>query len=204
MSQGVTIIGAGGHGKVVLATAQTAGLVVEALYDDDEGRWGENVLGVQVVGPISDVPAGTQAILALGSNVARKRLASACDLDWQILVHPRAWVHPSAKIGVGTVVFAGAIIQPGASIGEHVVVNTGASVDHDATLEHFSFLGPGARLAGAAKLSEGAFLGVNAGVLPGCSVGAWTQIGAGGIVTQNIPAHVTAVGVPAKIVRAAK
>lgn len=37
----VDVIGAGGHAKVVVATVQAAGLIVRAVWDDDQSRWGE-------------------------------------------------------------------------------------------------------------------------------------------------------------------
>ena len=199
MSSGTVILGAGGHGKVALATAQAAGHLVSAVYDDDARHWGTSILGIRVEGPFEKIPVGVPAVVAVGSNAIRARLAGIYDLDWQTLVHPRAFVHSSAKLGPGTVVFAGAVVQPDAQIGCHAVINTCASVDHDAHMGDFSFLGPGARLAGAASIEEGAFLGINAAVLPGRAVGAWAIVGAGATVIEDIPPRATAVGVPARI-----
>ncbi|MEW6107065.1 MAG: hypothetical protein AB1563_12005 [Bacillota bacterium] len=46
----VAVVGAGAHGKVVVATLQAAGFTVSGVYDDDPGKWGQKVLGVPVVG----------------------------------------------------------------------------------------------------------------------------------------------------------
>lgn len=194
----IVLIGSGGHAKVVLAAARAAGLEVEALYDDDERRWGARVLGAPVKGPASSIEKGTPAVLAIGSNEARKRVADELALSWMTVVHPRAWVHESVTLGEGTVIFAGAVLQPDTVVGRHVIVNTGATVDHDGRIGDFVHLAPGTHLAGNVTVAEGAFLGVNTGVIPGRFIGGWTMVGAGGIVVSDLPERVTAVGVPAR------
>lgn len=194
----LVLIGAGGHAKVVLAAAKAAGFAVEALYDDDPSRWGGEVLGAPVRGPVSSLEEGTPAVLAIGSNEARKRLAARHRFEWQTVVHPMAWIHESVALGPGTVVFAGAVVQPEAKLGAHVIVNTGATVDHDCEIGDYAHLAPGTHLAGNVAVGEGAFLGVGAAAIPGISIGAWTRVGAGGVVVKDLPPHVTAVGVPAK------
>lgn len=198
----VHVVGAGGHAKVVIATLQSAGFVVEAAWDDDVGRQGGAVLGVPVRGPIDAVPEGAAVVVALGSNAARKSVVERLPRRAFIAVaHPSAVVHSSVALGAGTVVFAGAVVQPDARLGEHVIVNTGASVDHDCVLEDFVHIAPGVRLAGSVRLREGAFLGIAASAVPGTDVGAWATVGAGGVVVAPIPAKLTAVGCPARALR---
>ncbi len=50
-------------------------------------------------------------------------------------------------------------------------------------------------------MGEGAFLGIGSVVIVGKRVGAFSVIGAGAAVTTDIPGGVTAVGVPARIVK---
>jgi len=42
----LTVVGAGGHAKVVIATARAAGWSVEAVVDDDQRRWGTTIAGI--------------------------------------------------------------------------------------------------------------------------------------------------------------
>jgi acetyltransferase-like isoleucine patch superfamily enzyme len=46
-------------------------------------------------------------------------------------------------------------------------------------------------------VGEGAFLGVGTVAGPGCRIGAWSIVGAGAVVVKDLPANVTAVGMPA-------
>lgn len=198
---GIVVIGGGGHAKVVIGALQAAGRLVIAVHDDDAATWGSALLGVRVVGPISAVRKEHYefGVIAIGDNVARKAISEEVKLQWITVTHPTAYVHPSVRLGVGSVLCAGAVLQPETKIGDHVIVNTGATVDHDCMIGDFVHIAPGANLAGAVQLGEGAFLGIGSAVIPGVSVGAWTVVGAGGVVTRSLPDHVVAFGVPAKI-----
>jgi sugar O-acyltransferase (sialic acid O-acetyltransferase NeuD family) len=194
------VVGAGGHAKVVVALAQALGLEIAGLHDDHAGA--ASILGCPVLGRVSDLPdsPSTLAVLAIGNNAVRRELAGRFShLRWATLIHPAAWVHGSAVLGAGSVVMAGAVVQPDARLGGHVIVNTGASVDHDCQLGDFVHVAPGCTLAGNVRLEDGVFLGVGARVIPGCSVGAWSVVGAGGVVVRDLPGGVTAFGVPARV-----
>lgn len=195
----VWVIGAGGHAKVVIATLQAVGREVAGVLDDDAAKHGRAVLGVPVVGPVERA-AGGEAIIAIGHNAVRKRIADALpEVHWATAVHPSAVVHSSVHVGAGSVVFAGAVVQPETHLGHHVIVNTGVTIDHDGRLGDYVHVAPGANLAGDVRLGEGAFLGIGTRAIPGVRVGAWTTVGAGAVVVGDLPEGVTAVGVPAQI-----
>jgi sugar O-acyltransferase (sialic acid O-acetyltransferase NeuD family) len=200
------VLGAGGHAKVVIATLQAAGFKVAAVFDDDEAKLSSTLLGVEVQGTLAEFARSSyrHAVIAVGNNATRMRLAEHWQnqlqmVEWITVVHPQTCVHPSAKLGAGTVVFAGAIIQPDALIGAHAIVNTGATIDHDCFIGDFVHIAPGTHLAGDVKIDRGAFIGIGATVIPGRSVGEWATVGAGATVVNNIPAGATAVGVPARV-----
>jgi sugar O-acyltransferase (sialic acid O-acetyltransferase NeuD family) len=195
----LTIVGAGGHAKVVVATARAAGFTELALVDDDPARSG-GVLGVPVAGPVAPVLADSKAlaVLAVGDNAARTRLGEEAACRFATVVHPSATVDPRTQLGDGTVVFAGCVIQPDTVLGRHCIVNTGASIDHDCRLGDGVHIAPGTRLGGAVELGNGVFVGIGAAVAPGVKIGSGTVIGAGAAVVGHLPGGVTAVGVPAR------
>jgi sugar O-acyltransferase (sialic acid O-acetyltransferase NeuD family) len=173
------ILGGGGHAKVVIATARSAGYAELAVHDDAPGA--ASVLGVPVVGPLQAVLADPDAlaVFAIGNNATRHRLARGARCQFATLVHRDAIVEPSASLGPGTVVFAGAVVQPEVRIGAHGIVNTAATIDHDCVLGDAVHLGPGVRLAGNVRIDDGAFLGIGVVAIPGRHVGAWTTVGYG-------------------------
>ena len=52
---------------------------------------------------------------------------------------------------------------------------------------------------GPVAIGDGCWLGAGARVLPGVSIGAAARVGAGAVVTEDLPSNVTAVGIPARI-----
>lgn len=201
MTPEVCIIGAGGHGKVVIATLVAAGYRPQAVFDDDDTKRGATVLGVKVIGPTSLLKrnGSVTAVLAIGDNTARQAVAGRLTgISWLTVVHPFASVHSTARLGAGTVVFAGAVIQPDAELGAHCIVNTGATVDHDCRLGEFVHVAPGARLAGGVTVGDGVLVGVGASVMPGRSIGFSAVVGAGATVVTDVAPHCTVVGAAAR------
>jgi sugar O-acyltransferase (sialic acid O-acetyltransferase NeuD family) len=204
LTKPVCVLGAGGHAKVVISTLLVSGYTVEAVYDDNPERWGSQLMGVPIMGPIESLVDHREmvAVIAIGDNSVRQRVASKfLHVTWLAIVHPRAWVDPTAKLGPGTVVFAGAVVQPETQVGAHVIINTGATVDHDCRLGDWVHVAPGTHLAGEVQLEEGVFVGIGGSIIPGCRVGRWTTIGAGATVVRDLPDHVVAMGVPARPIR---
>jgi len=201
---GTLILGAGGHGKVVADILLLRGIRVLGFLDDQPGHWGSTRLDLPVLGSIdSYAEYGAEGLaLGIGDTSARRRLVQrlgpACHALWVEAIHPRAVVAASARLGIGATVAAGAVINPDAELGDHVIVNTGATVDHDCVIGAYVHIAPGAHLAGGVRAEDGVLVGIGANVLPGCVIGRWSVIGGGSTVIQDVPAHVTAIGAPAR------
>lgn len=98
-------------------------------------------------------------------------------------------------------IFAGAVLTCEVMIGSHAIVNVGSTVSHEARLEEFVTLAPQCAVCGAVSIDEGADIGTKAAIIQGRTIGAWSVVGAGAVVINNIPPNVTAVGCPAKVVK---
>ena len=194
------IVGAGGHAKVILSVALCHSEHMIGYLDDNPDLINQIVCGYPVVGNLSILENfNGSVVLGLGNNVTRQAIAQRyAASNWQTFVHPHAFVHPSVKLGKGTVVFAGAVIQPDVVIGDHCIINTGATVDHDCVIGDYVHLAPGVHLAGNVRMGEGVFMGIGSVVIPGIEIGKWTEVAAGSVVVKSILARKKVMGVPAK------
>ena len=197
------IYGAGGHGKVVLDIARSAGNSVSTVLDDDPEH--RELSGVQVTYAPEfswDRVIHFYFLVAVGNNSARqdifRRLCQRGGMP-KTLIHPFSAISASAEIGRGVSVSAGAVVNPGALVRDNCIINTCASVDHDCLVEEHCHLCPGVRLAGNVTVGAGTMVGTGASILPGIRVGQWCCIGAGAVVNRDLPPGVVAYGVPARI-----
>lgn len=196
----INVIGAGGHAKVVIATAHALGYEVKNIFDQDITKIGKKIWGISILNE-DRIPDGLEnVVIAIGNNRIRKQNAEALRprVKFISLIHPSACVHESVKLGEGTVIFAGSVIQPDTVLGAHCIVNTSASIDHDNQIGNFVHVAPGTRLAGGIRLEEGVFCGINSAIIPLKTIGAWATIGAGSVVIRDVPTQETVIGVPAK------
>jgi sugar O-acyltransferase (sialic acid O-acetyltransferase NeuD family) len=180
------IIGAGGHGRSVAEAAELSGAFDVAGFLDEGLPVGQTVLMSSVLGVITGLSnvdhlksyrtACDQAIVAVGYNAVREKLMQHLidvGFDLATVIHPQAFVSPSAVVGMGSAVMAGAIVGTEAQLGIGVIVNYGAVVDHHAKVVDFGHLGVSACMAG------GSILGRNAWMKAGCALGSGVEVTAG-------------------------
>lgn len=202
------IIGAGGHAKVVIEAVRAAGLG-EVVGIVDPAPASSHVLGVPVVGRDEDLPrlrseGVTAAVVALGHNALRLRVGAVLrGLGYELpaVVHPSAFVAPSARVADGAVVMARAVVGTDTSVGALAIVNTGAVVDHDGVIGAAAHVAPGCALAGNVAVGERALVGVGSAVRPGIRIGADAVVGAGSAVVADVEAGGRVGGAPARPLR---
>lgn len=203
-SSGICILGASGHGKVVLGILRALSLDVAGFYDDAPSLRGVSVMGIPVLGSLTEfslVERGA-AVSGIGNGAIRKRIVAMCTKAlWTTLVHPAAWVDPAASLDSGTVICAGAVLQPGVFVGCHAIVNTCASVDHDCFIGDFVHICPGVHLGGSVHISQDSWIGIGSQVIQGVRIGSNVLVGAGSTVIRDIPDNAVVMGSPARIVR---
>lgn len=125
---------------------------------------------------------------------------------WQFCV-----ILPDSRIGVNCNICAGVLIENDVIIGDNVTIKSGVQIWDGVTICDNVFIGPNVTFTNdivprskvyperfAKTLIEtGASIGANATIIAGHTIGAYALIGAGSVVTKNIPPHTVWFGNPA-------
>lgn len=215
MLKRIAILGAGGHGR------ETAQLIKDinkvrlewellGYIDDNEMIHGQVRNGFPVLGSTEILAEewlkGVYVICGFSHPEGKKQAVARVqelqpNIRFATLIHPTAVYGDENVIGEGTMICAGSIVTTNVTLGSHVIINYGCTVGHDCTIESYAAILPGTNLSGNVTIREGVQTGTGSAVIPGVEVGAYTIVGAGAVVTRKLPAHCTAVGVPAKPIK---
>jgi len=209
MKDKVLIYGASGHGKVIIDIIEKdGGYEIAGFIDDDPAIQGRDFYGYPILGGFDLLNEGIyhdcKLILAIGDNRARSRLWERIkELGYELVyaIHPSAQIAREVSIGPGTVIMANTVVNSGTKVGENVIVNTGVTIDHDCVIKDYVHISPGAHLAGNVSVGELTHIGIGVSVIQGVKIGKGVIIGVGAAVVNDIPDSVTAVGVPAKVIK---
>jgi serine acetyltransferase len=88
------------------------------------------------------------------------------------------------------------------TVGDDVTISHEVDfITHDGGLRVVRDEHPGAFHYGPITVEDGAFIGAHAVLLPGVTVGAGAVVGAGSVVTRDVPPRTVVAGVPAKVVK---
>ncbi len=207
----IAVIGAGGHGRVVMHALRSIGRQVVCLTDRLPKEFPDGVDGTLVTtddrlldryrSDDVELAIGVGSVGPVGTGHVRRRIVERMathGYTFPSVVHNSAWVADSAILGQGVQIHAGAVVQPGVIIEEFAIVNTGATVDHDCHLGAYVHAAPGATLSGDVVVAEGAHVGTGASVIQGIRVGAEAMVAAGAVVVRDVDAAERVAGVPAR------
>ena len=148
------ILGAGQYGQVVRETAQAMETFAKICFLDDNSS--------DAAGKLADYEkfSGeyTCAFVAVGNPVLRAKWLDqleAAGFKLPILIHPKAYVSPSATIGQGTVVEPMAVVNTGATVGKGGLLCAGCVVNHNANVADCCQIDCKAVVAAGAQVPEG-------------------------------------------------
>jgi UDP-2-acetamido-3-amino-2,3-dideoxy-glucuronate N-acetyltransferase len=153
------------------------------------------------------------------------RVHATADIEADVTVGPdaaiwnRAQVRRGASIGAETIVGRDAFIDEGVTIGSRVKIQNAALIYHGVTIDDGVFIGPNAILTNdrypraitstgdlaragdwtvsEIRLEHGCSIGAGAVIVAGVTIGSFAMVGAGAVVTRDVPNYALVVGSPA-------
>lgn len=129
---------------------------------------------------------------------------------WQYVI-----IQDNVRIGNDCKIGANSFIEKNVSIGNQVTIKNNVAIYTGVTIEDKVFLGPSCVFTNVINprsfisrktefkstlIKYGATIGANATILCGHTVGRYAMIGAGSVVTKDVPDHALVVGNPAKVI----
>jgi len=124
-----------------------------------------------------------------------------------------AHILPRATIGEDCNICDHTFIEGGVRVGDRVTIKCGVSLWEGVIIENDVFIGPDAVFTNDSRprsrkyprdfpktfLKQGCSIGANSTILPGLTIGRWAMVGAGAVVTHNVPDYALVFGNPARL-----
>lgn len=209
------IIGAGGHARVILSILNYDSKIKVVGFIEKKRRPKETIEGLPIF-DIFSLPELVKkrkirgAIMGIGDNSARAeyfqkiRKLEKYGLEIINAIHPSAIIEKNVKIGKGTVIAAGVVICNNTKIGNNVIINTGAIIDHDSIIEDHAHISPRVAVGGKVTIKRFSWVGIGTSIIHNLTIGESSIVGAGAVVTKNIPKYSLAIGIPTKVIKKLK
>ena len=208
------IIGGSGHG-----------CVIEACVNDNRRRFNDfeweikgfcndydtEVDGYPVLGKLSDIPKLLSegyyfawGIHLVGKPHVTARLFESIhipDEKWATIIHKTAFVDSSVQLEPGVFIMYNAYIAPRTKIGKCTMIKSNTNVGHDVIIGAVSHVAMGSIIVSCSELGYCSMIAVGATALAHTRIGNYAILGAGSLLTKNIPDDEIFVGSPAKFLK---
>lgn len=203
------IVGGGGFCREVIWLARECSEKwnIIGILDDNPTMIGQTFCGIEVLGNVADCMNYPDAsfVVAVGTPRTRRsivnRMLSYGNVSFATLIHSSVLKSEYIEIGAGSIITAGCILTTQIILGQHTIVNLACTIGHDVVAGDFCTLAPQIAVSGNVTFEDGVEVGTGSTIIQGLTLGQGSFVGAGAVVSKNIPPNVLAVGCPARQIK---
>ncbi|MBT1700509.1 acetyltransferase [Fulvivirgaceae bacterium PWU4] len=195
----VIIIGAGGHAAEIdeyiafagFDRSKTPAFKVAGFIDDNPASYARYKLSAPFLGSIREhvIQKDKQYVMGIANLAYRRPIVErflAEGARFATVIHPVAYVSPSAKIGTGVVIAPYVNIGPNVEVGDFTLLNARVSLGHDSAVGQHNFISPNVSFSGFTKVGDDNLFGINSATIPGITVGNRNKIAAGMVLDKSV------------------
>jgi len=210
------ILGAGGNSIDVLDTVNEINSNSKrTLYkcigflDDDRNKWGKEVHGVKILGPIDSVSdfESVYFVFTVGSpfnfwyrDLYLRNINVPLE-KFETIIHPTSAVSQLSELGRGTVVLQNVTVASDVHIGNHAMILPNSVISHNDRIGDYTIIAGGASVSGNVNIGKSCYLGANSSIIGNIHIGSYCLIGMGSVILGNVPSNSVYVGNPGKFLR---
>lgn len=188
------VLGVESFGREASEIGAASGYTSVEFLDDAAAMRNKRVLGRRIIGGFGLAPKlvrrGTEFFVAVGTIRVRDRWMEAItEAGGRLatLVHPGAWVSPSASVGPNTMIDFGSHVGANAVVGKGNVLWSSVVISHDCTVGDFCFFGPTVAIGGYTHIGDHSMFGCGATLRPCITIGDRVVVGMGASVSRSVP-----------------
>lgn len=138
-------------------------------------------------------------IPAVKERIVARYAAASARFTFPSFVHPTAVLDERlVRLGRGNMVTAGCVFTCDIDVGDFNLFNLQTTVGHDVQVGNYCVFNPSVNISGGVQVGNGVLLGTGAQILENRILGDRVTVGAGAVVTKDVDAEMTVVGVPAR------
>ena len=213
--ENILIIGASGHAKVIVDIIEKQKQYNIYGFLDTFKKKGDKLFEYTILGTENDLNEIVEqnnisgCFVAIGDNYTRKIISKKISalnpkLKFINAIHPSSIIGKKVTLGHGIAIMPGVVVNSDSNVGNFCILNTNSSLGHDGVMDDYSSISSGVRTGGNLRLHTCSAISIGATIIENIVIGENTIIGAGSLVTKNVPSEVIAYGIPAKIIKSRK
>jgi acetyltransferase EpsM len=181
---------------------------VIAILDDNPETHGKIIRGIPVVGSL-DLAGNYKDeffIFGIGSmktRLIRQQILDKLDIDinrYETIIHPRAVIDSTAKIGNGCIIHPGAFLANDVVLESFVTVAVNSAIAPFVIIESFAMITSLVVILSGARIGKFVFVGSCSCVAENVVIEKGSMIGAGTVVSRNVAEGCFFLGNPARLI----